>query len=194
MTITPEMLAADQEMSVLPHNSCGECQACCVSHGVREIGKPYSCECQHQTDKGCAIYTERPVSCRTFGCLYWVRLLNDASLRPDKLGVMMTFTFSDGGLWLDAYETRPDALEGEEQQEAVNRACEIVQQMSDDISGLRIFPYGALVGVDFKTNDAVYPYEEQDPRGLLLRRDGNVLYFVGKRRRSMKPLPMVRAS
>lgn len=74
--------------------SCGECEACCVVMGVKEIGKYPGQECMNQTKgKGCAIYAERPESCARFLCV-WIQtaakggILDDRD-RPDRCGVML---------------------------------------------------------------------------------------------------------
>ena len=69
--------------------SCGTCTFCCTQVGVRELGKPKGIKCRHETEsQGCAIYPERPKSCRMFNCLWlvsrqWKIPLPDW-LRPDK--------------------------------------------------------------------------------------------------------------
>lgn len=72
--------------------TCGECEVCCTLMGVKEIGKLAGQECLHVTSgKGCAIYSERPESCRTFECLWKLStsgILTEKD-RPDKCGVML---------------------------------------------------------------------------------------------------------
>lgn len=67
---------------------CGDCQACCTAMFDREIEKDNYQSCEHQYSAGCAIYQDRPASCRTFSCGYkagWVRN------RPDKIGVIADY-------------------------------------------------------------------------------------------------------
>lgn len=75
-------------------HACGTCTLCCELVSVSEIGKPSFARCQHQRDifsatPGCAIYAQRPYSCRAWSCLW----LKDASwpdeLKPDRCGFVV---------------------------------------------------------------------------------------------------------
>lgn len=71
---------------------CGECQACCTTHGVDELGKKPETRCQNLQKPplfGCAIYEERPPSCRQWNCVWRAEpSVLDGESRPDKLGVV----------------------------------------------------------------------------------------------------------
>jgi len=72
--------------------SCGECQLCCKLLGVREFNKPHGVWCPHvgPPGRGCAIYDDRPESCRGFTCLWLASGISPPELRPDKIkGVMV---------------------------------------------------------------------------------------------------------
>ncbi len=73
----------------MPNNrSCGECTACCKTHGVQAIGKPSGVWCEHYVvGEGCMIYAYRPEECQTFQCL-WLLELSDEENRPDIVGVV----------------------------------------------------------------------------------------------------------
>ncbi len=102
--------------------SCGECEACCVVMGVKEIGKYPGQPCLHQVagGGGCSIYTTRPESCQKFLCL-WIQadpkgILQDKD-RPDKCGVMLldagdhsAFTKGTGMPVVIAHEVAPGAF------------------------------------------------------------------------------------
>lgn len=64
---------------------CGECTACCKILPVVELSKPALTRCKHQRHgKGCAIYDQRPLSCRLWSCL-WLTDPQTADLsRPDR--------------------------------------------------------------------------------------------------------------
>lgn len=68
---------------------CGRCTMCCTWIGVTELGKPAGVPCQHLTPDGCGIYDTRPESCRKFECA-WKLGLGDATVRPDRLGGVVT--------------------------------------------------------------------------------------------------------
>jgi hypothetical protein len=83
---------------------------------VGSIGKPAGMTCAHASDRGCAIYEQRPAQCRSdFFCL-WMRdrqgLLGDEH-RPDRIGIVLTdYPDGDGGREaLAAREVWPGAAE-----------------------------------------------------------------------------------
>lgn len=76
--------------TVVHFRSCGGCQACCTVVGVKELDKPHWRRCSHQCESGCAIYEDRPRSCRGYSCLWAAGLLEgDEPYRPDRLGVIL---------------------------------------------------------------------------------------------------------
>ena len=94
---------------------CGQCTACCKTHGVRELLKKPGVWCPHcNIGKGCEIYSERPKSCQDFQCS-WLVGLGLLEYRPDKTGVVPTNEIISGldgiALWL--YEVSEGAFESE---------------------------------------------------------------------------------
>jgi hypothetical protein len=91
--------------------NCGECTACCKTHGVFEMQKMSGDWCpQCEIGKGCKIYSQRPKECQTFKCA-WLLGIAAPHHRPDKTGivpdyrelpgigkVMWFFEFSAGSL------------------------------------------------------------------------------------------------
>lgn len=76
----------------LKTRECGECQACCVALAVDVHGKdkPAGQKCQHQCEKGCGIYADRPEACSGYWCLYLSGfLVGGEDMRPDRLGVVL---------------------------------------------------------------------------------------------------------
>jgi hypothetical protein len=70
---------------------CGGCTLCCKLVPVRELGKPGGARCDHQRHrKGCAIYSGRPPSCRTWSCKWLIdgEALRDLR-RPDRVGYVI---------------------------------------------------------------------------------------------------------
>jgi hypothetical protein len=66
--------------------SCGACQACCTVVAVHEIDKPEYQKCEHQCSTGCAIYRQRPVTCRDYYCFWRMTGLPEGEdYRPDNL-------------------------------------------------------------------------------------------------------------
>jgi len=64
---------------------CGECTLCCRLLPVPQLDKPAGARCPHQRHScGCAIYADRPNSCRLWVCRW---LINDDTgdlRRPDR--------------------------------------------------------------------------------------------------------------
>lgn len=70
----------DEAPITVPGRACGSCAMCCKLHHIAELQKPVGVWCPHVVlGKGCAIYGERPDSCRTFFCLW----MQDAGLGPE---------------------------------------------------------------------------------------------------------------
>jgi len=104
--------AAKSKLVKLPvvNRHCGECTACCTLLGVPELGKGRYAPCEYEVGavvdkdgvvvgttplpgakKGCGIYDTRPVSCRTFKCV-WLQGLLPIEERPDKTGIIWSVT------------------------------------------------------------------------------------------------------
>lgn len=72
--------------------TCGTCTLCCTVMPVHEIDKPANTRCAHQRDApartiGCAIYKDRPRSCKEWMC-HWLASDWPDDMRPDRLGVV----------------------------------------------------------------------------------------------------------
>ena len=90
---------------------CGECTACCKTHGVFEIQKMAGTWCPHSVlGKGCSIYADRPKECRDFSCA-WLAGFIDEQYRPDKTNIVPEYRAVPGVdtiLWL--WEVRKCAI------------------------------------------------------------------------------------
>ena len=80
------------EPQLIPGRDCGSCNVCCVSLTIDdpELQKLQGYRCRNALpDNSCAIYPNRPRTCRDFNCgwrlLKWVR----QTLRPDLSGVLV---------------------------------------------------------------------------------------------------------
>lgn len=79
--------------NVVSRNRCGSCTLCCTLVAVGEIEKRGFTRCPHQSDPpalvvGCAIYADRPHSCRKWSCLFFENEDWPDELRPDRCGVV----------------------------------------------------------------------------------------------------------
>jgi hypothetical protein len=73
--------------------SCDGCTRCCELIPVAEIGVRAFAGCPQRVGvpalrPGCAIYPDRPHSCRAWSCLYLTNEQFDRELRPDRCGVV----------------------------------------------------------------------------------------------------------
>lgn len=84
---------------------CGTCRACCTALAVIELQKPDYTRCRHECASGCAIYEQRPESCRHFFCLWKIPgwLLQDED-RPDQLGVVVCVRHVGADKQLEVWE------------------------------------------------------------------------------------------
>jgi hypothetical protein len=63
--------AAAEHPGIAPGKACGTCNLCCKLPLIDELAKPAGVWCSHcEIGRGCRIYPERPVGCRTFFCLW----------------------------------------------------------------------------------------------------------------------------
>jgi hypothetical protein len=86
------MTDAGTALPLVPGRECGACNVCCYALTIDdpELQKPQGYRCKNsRPDKSCAIYEQRPQTCRRFHCgwrrLKWVR----EGLRPDVSGVLI---------------------------------------------------------------------------------------------------------
>lgn len=72
---------------------CGGCTECCKVPTIVELKKPPLVTCEHcQDGVGCQIYASRPPVCRTFLCGWRNMDVLDDAWRPDRCGIIITFT------------------------------------------------------------------------------------------------------
>jgi hypothetical protein len=121
--------------------TCGDCTACCTVMRVEELDKPQWTPCDqltHPSDDdpvapndwsdapaavdarqrdsrrgGCAIYDQRPDSCRAFSCL-WLKglILSSDDDRPDRVGIVLVPSESSHRA-IGAFEVWPHAADAE---------------------------------------------------------------------------------
>jgi|SRR5579871_6188194 len=74
---------------------CGACNVCCVVPKIDEpaLQKLPGCRCPNAVDDGsCAIYDDRPLTCRNFYCGWRLVDWVDERLRPDQSGIFIRLT------------------------------------------------------------------------------------------------------
>jgi hypothetical protein len=110
---------------------CGNCTACCTIPSIAELDKPVRTDCKfllqpptaHSEDlksgllilnqfegreKGCAIYENRPQTCRNFQCLWLTGDWGREEDRPDRLGIMPVYTQQDIIFFWEVWEGAAD--------------------------------------------------------------------------------------
>lgn len=174
-----------------PGGGCGTCTACCDVIGVDTVGKPYYARCPHLDEAGagdrggaCAIYTDRPHTCRQYRCLWHLGLLGAREdRRPDRCGVIFQLEPQPGGRWLlAAYESTPGAL-------LTDRTQFLIQQILTGkktrhlslMPQAQLIPFGAELPVTYPIAEA-YPRETEVPRVIPLKPHGQMRIFDGKLR------------
>jgi hypothetical protein len=132
--------------------SCGDCTACCRILAVESLGKPYGCDCRHQTATGCGIYRRRPDDCRRFSCL-WLAGMGSHHDRPDRSGLLWQAISDKGLAYVEIYETRAGALATTDSEWFDTRLKEVMLSMPDVWRGrfgcVRLYTHGIPVGCAF---------------------------------------------
>lgn len=115
---------------------CGECTACCYTHGVDELGKPSFTRCVHLGyvealgREGCTIYADRPESCRKMACS-WLqgKLGRGAAMRPNNFGLVASGHVDEGiGPTAHILEVTPGAVN---RPDALKWFCEQTRAAND---------------------------------------------------------------
>lgn len=112
---------------------CGACQLCCTLMSVETLGKPMNRRCEHQCDRGCAIYERRPYACRWFNCL-WLQGYFRPTDRPDIAHAVWSST------WRGLAVHEEEGWQGE----AFRRFPEIVQQAHESRTPVDWYVGGVL--------------------------------------------------
>lgn len=70
--------------------TCGACSLCCKTMVIPELQKPKDRWCPHfARGAGCAIYAERPKSCRDFVCYWLIDPALGPEWKPDKCKMVL---------------------------------------------------------------------------------------------------------
>lgn len=78
---------------LVPDRECAECSVCCVHLRIHEdtIKKAADVKCKNLSEKGCAIYTERPPVCRNWYCGWRMFPSLGNEWRPDISKILLKF-------------------------------------------------------------------------------------------------------
>ena len=82
-------------LGLVPGRECGDCNVCCVVPKIDEpaLQKLPGCRCPNALGDGsCAIYEQRPRTCRDFYCGWRLANWIDERLRPDQSGIFIRLT------------------------------------------------------------------------------------------------------
>jgi hypothetical protein len=72
---------------------CGDCNLCCKLLPIPPLHKPAGVRCQHSRHKGCTIYKDRPMACRTWSCRWLADPLTKRMPRPDRCHYVIDMTY-----------------------------------------------------------------------------------------------------
>ena len=90
------------EVRIVPGRACGTCSLCFKAVGDEELAKPIGAWCPHcKRANGCAIYEQRPQSCRTFMCQWLLAEGLGPEWKPDR--AKFALLKSDNGRHLTAF-------------------------------------------------------------------------------------------
>lgn len=134
---------------------CGGCTLCCKLTPVEEIQKHAGQRCKHQrTGVGCSIYEKRPLSCRTWSCMWLLDPVGTKDLsRPDRSHYVIdlvpdtiTMTFDNGTkievvvmqVWCDP--KFPDAHRDPALREMAEKHGIVLLVRYDSEKGMAVFP------------------------------------------------------
>lgn len=80
------------ETTLVSHRACDGCTMCCKLLSIDVLEKPRAVWCTHcDTKRGCEIYEDRPVACRTFHCA-WRRMAElDERWKPSKCKFLVNY-------------------------------------------------------------------------------------------------------
>lgn len=90
------------------NRQCGDCQACCFTHGIEEINKPKFQACPNQCLNGCSIYGDHPPSCKNYTCL-WIEDKLPIECKPDLFGIVLNAEVTSFGITIMAFEAWEDS-------------------------------------------------------------------------------------
>ena len=142
-------------------NACNGCTACCTAVGVKELGKPPRCRCQHETETGCGIYGHHPVECQRYACAWALGALgSDDKYRPDRCGVLFTLNNSGDRPSIGVFILKPDA-----DQERMRYLLTRLREKYPGYPVTLIHPFGVPVGASFECK-APYPTELSNRRNV----------------------------
>lgn len=131
---------------------CGDCKACCTAISVEELGKPFNAHCEHECDKGCAIYGKHPLSCQGYEC-GWLLGFGKLEDRPDKIGAVLHHSVDDHGLWIQIHTLRE--LTDEEMHRMAMAAETILRGLH--LRGVKLVRFDQVQNCNFKPDLKKYP-------------------------------------
>ncbi len=95
--------------------TCGQCTACCKTHGIFELSKPPGEWCSNcDIGKGCKVYGNHPQSCKDFRCLWLDGMGRDDEYHPNKINIVFSVQNPDNlGIVFCLWEVEEGALESD---------------------------------------------------------------------------------
>lgn len=98
------------ENELVAGRSCEGCTMCCKLLSIEILQKPRGVWCPHCDKKrGCTIYEERPIACRTFYCGYRRIADIDERWKPSQAKFLINYEAEHRRIAIHADAARPDA-------------------------------------------------------------------------------------
>lgn len=102
--------AAQAETELLPGRSCEGCTLCCKLLSIAVLEKPRAVWCSHCDKKrGCTIYEERPLACRSFYCGYRRIADIDERWKPSHAKLLVNYEAAHNRIAVHVDPARPGA-------------------------------------------------------------------------------------
>ena len=96
--------------TIVTGRACGACMLCCKLPALPDLNKPLGVWCQHiKPGVGCAIYPDRPSSCRGFHCEYLLHAELDEEWKPSNSRIILMATNAGNRMIARVDPQRPGA-------------------------------------------------------------------------------------
>lgn len=165
-----------------PQRKCGECKACCTAIAVQEIRKPFGAHCEHECDKGCAIYKDRPKSCAEYEC-GWLLGVTSFADRPDKVGYVIHHETDEHGIWFQIHMLRK--ISDDETLKLMQTTYNVVRMM--EFAGIKIVPHDLQQNCSFEPDLVKYPDFPNIPGKTVWKTWDNIHYYLdAPKRKALK--------
>jgi len=105
-----DAIQVQAESDLVEGRSCDTCTMCCKLLSIEVLEKPRGAWCTHcDRKRGCSIYEERPIACRSFYCGYRRIASLDERWKPSQAKFLINYESEHNRIAIHVDSTRPDA-------------------------------------------------------------------------------------